>query len=390
MKYHDPFLFESLETITSVEYEGDTALLEFSDTIFYPGGGGQPSDKGIIIIKGEEIPVMEVFKDKTIVKHKIKVPKNMDIKPGLPVELKIDSKRRQRLMRMHTGEHLFIGSLQRIIPEVKVDKIHLEEEESSVFVIPPKNRKLTWKDIFRAEENTNRIIKENRKVIIHLLNKEEVPKKFPNARIKLDLIKSDNIRIIEIDEYDYAACAGVHCTTTGFIGNLLVTRFNQAKDRYEIRFGVNADLAELSRYAREAASVLKVNPSLLVEFSQKLLQERDELKKSLREAISKEDINIREEQVKDVKIRYAEVENLDKKQLNDKLNDNFGKGREVLIIFNRTGKGTQFSMKISEKLGDISEIIKALHLKGGGKGSFASGLCENTSEFIEKIKSHFY
>jgi alanyl-tRNA synthetase len=280
-----------------------------------------------------------------------------------------------------------------MIPGVDVEKIDLGTEESSVFITHPKERELTWQDIFGAEEFSNRIIKENRKISIHLVDRDEARKRFPDARIKFDRIKSDTIRIIEIDNHDYSACAGVHCITTAFIGSIIATKFNKIQDRYEIRFKVNSndEIMRLSRYAREAASALKISTPELVDFCRALQKEKDELKEKLRDSLLNKKIELKKEHAKNTVIRYSDCEGMDRKQITDKINELFAEeeGKQALVLFNCSEKGTQFTMRISEELGDVSEMIKALKIKGGGRGSFASGMCENKEEFVKKIKTFF-
>ncbi len=393
MKYQDPFIFESLERVISIERERDFAILEFTDTIFYPGGGGQPRDHGTIIINGIEYEVKDAYKNKTSVLHKIEVPYNIELIPGMAVELKIDKKRREQLTRMHTGEHLFMGSLLKIIPELQVEKIHLEEDESSLFIIPPKQREITWEDIFKAEKIANKIIQQDRKVSIHMVNRDDVKRRFPKARIKLDRIQSDTIRVIEIEDHDYSACAGVHCAKTSFIGNLIVIKFSKVQDKYEVKFKVNSakDLFELSRYTRETASELKINPSELKEFTANLMKKNNEMKAKIRDLQSGKQLNIKEEKANDVTIRYSFVENFDKKQITDKLNENFDekKEKQLMLIFNKTDKGTQFSMKTSKEIEDAGKILKDTGMKGGGREQFAQGISEDPEKTINNLKSYF-
>ncbi len=72
-------------------------------TVFYPEGGGQPSDQGIIKFKGEKTKVTGVKSHKGEIRHMVKgeVPEE-----GTEVEGELDWERRHKLMRMHTAQHL--------------------------------------------------------------------------------------------------------------------------------------------------------------------------------------------------------------------------------------------------------------------------------------------
>lgn len=82
---------------------GDTYLI-LDQTIFYPQGGGQPSDKGVIKSASSELHVKSVEYNGGEIKHVGVVKGNFEV--GQEVELAIDASLRLKHMQWHTAGHL--------------------------------------------------------------------------------------------------------------------------------------------------------------------------------------------------------------------------------------------------------------------------------------------
>ncbi|KAM9888687.1 hypothetical protein OXX79_012704, partial [Metschnikowia pulcherrima] len=76
--------------------------LELQDTILFPEGGGQPSDKGVLATVSEKIPVHMVLRQELTAVHVTPQP----VEVGSEVTLEVDWKRRLDIMQQHTGQHL--------------------------------------------------------------------------------------------------------------------------------------------------------------------------------------------------------------------------------------------------------------------------------------------
>ena len=220
-KYHDPFLFECQQTVTNVTIEGNFLLIELDDTIFYPGGGGQPHDTGAIVSGNFKGEVTEVSKKDDTIVHKTNVLSG-EVKIGDKLLLKINQNRRIKLIKMHSGEHILFKVLETVLGEVKLVKIDLDEIESSLFI---DTKEVTWDKLFIVEELTNKIINENRDLVSTIYSKEDAVN-LGKLRIKPERIKSNQVRVIEVEGFDWSACAGIHAPNSKYIGNLLITKFN--------------------------------------------------------------------------------------------------------------------------------------------------------------------
>ncbi|MBU3941385.1 MAG: hypothetical protein KKF74_00565 [Nanoarchaeota archaeon] len=387
--YQEPFLHEKNASVTNIEEKDGFLLVELDDTVFYPAGGGQPCDTGTIRNNYFEGKVVDVSKKDGKIIHKVKVVDGtLKINDNVTCEHSV--KKRISLVRMHSGEHVFMGALLKTIKDIKVNKVRLDEDESSLFVIC---ENLTWERIFEAEKLANKIIKENRDIIVKEVTKEEA-KSIKGLRIKLDRIKSDKIRLVEVNNHDIAACAGTHALKTDFIGNFLVTRFNLVKGAYEIRFKTNVseDLFELARIARKTASIIKKDVNDVPEFIENLMQENERKTTKLRELSANFVKEFKEEKIGEINFVYNIFDEVEKKQLVDRA-ASLKKEKTIVCFLNKLGDNAQIIIVASEDSGFkanelLKDVMEKFNGKGGGRENFAMGSIKMdfSEKAIETIK----
>ena len=110
--------------MTELLYQADSYLQEFKATVvevkgtqvaldrtaFYPHGGGQPCDKGVLLFNEQWLPVVRVRQEGGVVWHQVEG----DPPPvGTPVVGQIDWEHRYQLMRTHTALHILCGVIWR-------------------------------------------------------------------------------------------------------------------------------------------------------------------------------------------------------------------------------------------------------------------------------------
>lgn len=289
-------------------------------------------------------------------------------------------KESKRISMMHTGEHIFFKCLEKQVKGLKLEKIKLDEDESSLFV---QADNLSWEIIFKAETEANQIIKENRKVTIHETTKAETCK-FPGLRMKLERIQGDKVRVVEIEGHDFSACSGKHCEATGEAKNILITKFRKAPTGYEIRFRVDAEkeMLEMARTARLAAEALGTEQEKVPATIRNLKEEVESCKK----AMKSQKIDVKEESVGGLHFMYAVFEGMDKKLLIDKGNE-LVREKTVLCFLNKADTLQIIVMCSNDSGKDASAIVKELNRefggRGGGKTNFA--MCAVEEKDAEKV-----
>ena len=126
--FDDSYLFESKATILEMRdrEEGMKSII-LDKTIFYPQGGGQPYDTGIVSGDGVEFDVQETRFEDGIVHH-IGEFSNGNLNKGQPVELKINEENRRLHCKIHSGGHLVDVAMYNIDREFPSGKgFHFRE-----------------------------------------------------------------------------------------------------------------------------------------------------------------------------------------------------------------------------------------------------------------------
>jgi alanyl-tRNA synthetase len=275
-----------------------------------------------------------------------------------------------------------MGSLQKVVPDVIVKKVEQTEDRNSLFV---KSETLTWDQILQAEKLANSVIAEGRNIMEHFFpNLEEARKKFSKMRAMEDRI-SGEVRVIEIDGYDYAACARNHVSNSKECELFLVTNFSKAEGgAYEIRFevGQKAKIAALehSSLLMKVATTLGASIPTLEKTALNLKTEVEALNRKIRELTEKEASAINSEEVNGARLYSKIFDGLETKILMDKAGKLIKNARSIVIFANKADRGFIILARSSDLKFNSSEILRNILAsfggKGGGKEDFASGSVE--------------
>lgn len=209
----------SSKVVEHLEVEGKFALL-LEQTAFYPASGGQPYDLGTI----QGIPVCEVVENDTRqILHLLERPVDKSVVDG-----RIDWPRRFEHMQQHSGQHLLSQAFIKVCRAETVS-FHLGEDISTVDV---NQAGLTEEQIIETEELANQIVYENREILSHWVARDELDQ-FPVRKMP---VVEENIRIIEIKDFDFSPCGGTHCSGTGEIGMIKVRKWEHYKGGTRVQF----------------------------------------------------------------------------------------------------------------------------------------------------------
>jgi len=217
--HEDPFLTRfdaAVETCRPADGGGFVVVLD--QTAFYAESGGQPADTGRL----GGAAVLDVQDVDGRIEHRVDAPLS-----GTVVG-EIDAGRRFDHMQQHTGQHLlsraFIetGSAETVSFHLGTDRVTIDLD------VPD------FDDAFllAAELRANRVVQENRPILVHWTDHENV-NGFPLRKPP----KTDGpLRIVEIRDYDFSACGGTHVAATGQIGLIKVLRAERNKGGVRVEF----------------------------------------------------------------------------------------------------------------------------------------------------------
>lgn len=226
--YHDSFLYDFDAQVQELPATDRPALI-LDRTAFYPTSGGQIFDTGVISTENEKLKVTEVAdtEDGRIV-HYLEAPLK-DIKPGNRVHGQIDATRRRDHMQQHSGQHVLSAAFIKLF-DMPTVSFHMADDYCSIDLDTPN---LTKDQFAQAERLANEITLENRAVDIRFVTRDEAGKL---GLRKLPPAERDELRLIDIRDWDVSACGGTHVSQTGQIGCILLRKVEKVRQGYRVEF----------------------------------------------------------------------------------------------------------------------------------------------------------
>jgi alanyl-tRNA synthetase len=267
--YHDSFLYDFDAEIREVHETPRPAII-LDRTAFYPTSGGQVFDTGSITLGSEQVHVTEVAdsEDGHVV-HYLEAPVK-DIKPGTRVHGLIDAARRRDHMQQHSGQHVLSAAFIRLFNYPTVS-FHMADDYCSIDLDTPT---LTKDQVEAAERLANEIILENRPVDIRFVTRDEAAKL---GLRKLPPAERDQLRLIDIHDFDLTACGGTHVGQTGQIGSVLLRKTERVRQGWRVEF-----VAGLRSVATARRDYVTLTESAAI-FSSHIYDVPQQIRKSLEE-----------------------------------------------------------------------------------------------------------
>ncbi len=231
--YHDSFLYDFEAEVNEVLNTPRPALI-LDRTAFYPTSGGQVFDTGWITSDpNTKLRVTEVAdtEDGRVI-HYLEATKDLNpaaLKPGTRVHGQIDAARRRDHMQQHSGQHVLSAAFLRLYNFPTVS-FHMADDYCSIDLDTPT---LTQQQIESAERLANEIILENRPVDIRFVTRDEAGKL---GLRKLPVADRDELRIIDIRDWDLSACGGTHVAQTGQIASVLLRKAEKVRQGWRVEF----------------------------------------------------------------------------------------------------------------------------------------------------------
>ncbi len=198
-------------------------------TIFYPAGGGQPGDRGILRQEGAEYIVRDTVKgdDGTPV-HVLEGASRPTV--GAVVSLEIDWNHRFDYMQQHSGQHLLSAALYRIA-DANTVSVHQGERYTTIEVDRDSILPAQLSDV---ETAAREVILENRPITSFPVSSDDLVR-FPLRR---PTSRTGEVRLVEIDNWDRVACAGVHVRSTAQIGNVQTVGSESLRGNLRLVFAI--------------------------------------------------------------------------------------------------------------------------------------------------------
>jgi len=283
-------------TVIAIKQKDDEVWVVLDKTPFYPEGGGQIGDTGVIVWgegrgTGDEeaakavARVLDTQKFGDVIAHKVVMEKGF-LTEGAIVWAQVDAERRQAIRRAHTATHLLHAALRKILGEhvfqagsvVEPDRLRFD------FTHP---KPLTPDELQAIEEEINRNILAAYPVEAFETTLQEA--KAMGAMALFGEKYGEIVRVIRIDGVSAELCGGTHLSNTAEIGLLKIiseTSVGANIRRIDAYTGERARrwYEERWQWLQQAAEALETSPDRVIAAINELHERIRELERKLQEA----------------------------------------------------------------------------------------------------------
>ena len=227
--------FDSVvEEVTPVSSTQSRPAVILRETAFYPTSGGQGHDTGWLTLGGgdrakDRLRVAEVAdaEDGRIV-HYLEAPARLPL-AGAAVHGSIDRERRRDHMQQHTGQHVLSAAFIELY-QMPTVSFHMGGDYCSIDLTAPS---VSSEQIAGAEKRANQIVFENRPVRIRYVSRAEAERL---GLRNLPPEERDELRLIEVADFDMSACGGTHVSSSGQIGLILLRKSERVRQGTRVEF----------------------------------------------------------------------------------------------------------------------------------------------------------
>ncbi len=372
--YKDSFLKTCTAVVLDCKSCENWFEIRLNRTVFYPEGGGQPYDTGML----NEVRVWEVQEKDDEIWHYTKEP--MEI--GTQVEARIDWERRFDLMQQHSGEHIVSGMIHEKYGYHNVG-FHMGAETITIDF----DGEIPERELREIENKVNQYIWENHSIHVSWPSKDElgtIPYRSKKAL-------SGDVRIVTWPGADICACCGVHVKYAGEIGQVVFLSSQRFKGgvRIEMVCGKRTQdyLHQLQEQNRKISQLLSAKWKEIAAAVEKLHNEYQQMKFRM--------IGMEYERISNIVKETIGVGNvlLFENQLSPenarKLSADVMEvcGGVCAVFCGNDEDGYRYA--IGEKNGDLRGMVKEMNGqlcgRGGGKPFFVQGSLMASQEAIQKF-----
>lgn len=378
--YLDSHMTEFDAAVISCEQtkNGWAAVLDRS--AFFPEGGGQLADTGII----GDAAVSDVHEKGNIIYHYV----NRYISPGTQVHCRIDAEQRLRRMQNHSGEHIVSGITHRLHGCDNVG-FHMGAECMTIDF----DTQLTWDELCEIERLANLTVRAGVPIRTWFPSPEELVSL--SYRSKLEL--TENVRIVEIEGVDRCACCAPHVKHTGEVGLIKILDFMRHRSGVRVSLVCGMDALDavntMQRNVSGISSLLSAKRENTADAVRRVLAQQEKLK--LRNAeLGMRLAVIISEQYKptpgNICVFDDTLDEVSQRELVNMLADKCG---GIAAVFcGSDGQGYRYI--IGSRNADLRANAKSINSgiggRGGGSRDMIQGQAAETAENIKNFVEAYY
>lgn len=377
--YENSYLKEIKSDVLDIIEKDGKIFAILDQTIFYPAGGGQPSDTGYL----DGAAVVDVTEKDGVIYHELsEMPKEVF---GIS---KLDFHTRFDHMQQHSGEHVLSGVILSLFGGANKG-FHMGEKYVTIDI---DMKDMSEDMIEAAEKETNQHIYSNEKVEKIFTDMDNLA----NYPIRKQISAQDDIRVIRMGQADCCACCGTHVDYLGEIGIVKVLKTEAYKGMTRIYFvcGQRAlrDYTQKSDIVKNLKSMLSSEEELITEKVQKLKDDIILLKKESDVQKKKYADLLLDSHISDEENLFLLLDDIDSVTAGYIVSAAHGKAKNVVI---GSGEDDKIIASTTDDNIDIGGFfkhnLKMFSARGGGSKSRAQAgfnSHEDLKGFFELLRIH--
>ena len=371
--YKDAYIKNFSSRVLSCEPANGGYAIVLAATAFFPEEGGQYADTGVL----NGIIVNDVQEKDGVIYHMTDSP----IEVGTVAAGTIYFNARYEKMQCHTAEHILCGLIFKTYGLNNVG-FHLGADDVTMDISAP----LTWDQLMEIEHRANLIVYENVPVTTVFPTPEELPSL--EYRSKLDL--TENVRIVNIGDYDSCACCAPHVAATGEIGLIKILDAEKLRGgmRIHIRAGIRAyrEVAKMQEALSDISHMLSLPRLDTPDGVRKLLSDYESKKsdlKAARERYFEREAELVTPTYGNLVLAFNDATQDDLRTL---ANAAISKIGGILVLLSGSDGAYRFVLasRSVDLRTEVKKITAALGGGGGGSSIMAQGTLAATLTEIEK------
>ena len=390
---------EKGQRVDQLKYKG---YLVTEETVFYPEGGGQIGDKGTLELNNSKLEIIDTIKKSDVILHLVDGIKD-SLKIGEEVELKINTKLRRRAEANHTSTHILHKILREELGDhVKqngsyVDDKRLRFDFTHFNAISPNALK-------NIENRVNEVVFTSKEVKEHFMTLQEA--KNQDIVALFDSKYSDDVRVIEVDDFSKELCGGTHVDNTSKIGLFKIIGESSVASGVRRIEAITSDKAleylnEKEYYLQEISVELKTKEDNILDriksLNEELKEKEKEIEKFKNELIKDNFSQYLKnyQEVQDTKlftIKFKDTDNDTLRDITDRIKDK--ESSAVILLAAHNGDKVIFVAGVTKdniskgiKAGDlVREAAKITGGGGGGRPDFAQAGGKKPEKIDEAFK----
>lgn len=380
--YEDSYLQTFTARVLTCEPAGDGFRIVLDRTAFFPEGGGQYADHGVL----GGVTVTDVQEEKGVIYHYTAEP----LEPEHEVAGSIDWPERFLKMQQHTGEHIVSGLVHARFGYNNVG-FHLGSTDCTMDF----DGEISRKELSEIERRANEVLVQNLEVEVSYPTGEELAVLEYRSKIEIE----GQVRIITIPGCDVCACCAPHVRYTGEIGQIKLTNVQRYKGG--VRVTMLCGFRALADYNRKQEAVRQISAALCAKEDETadavahLQEECGKLKQTVAQ-LQRELVGFKaaavEEKEGTVCLFEPDMEGDAPRLL---MNQILEKGHQICAVFFAEKNGT-YRYVIGSRSMDLRSFVRELNEafagRGGGKPEMVQGSLQGTEKALrvwiqEKVRT---